>query len=256
MEVIRGTSGAVVSLMSGIAAKTASEGPPRDRLKLQSEFMRRVGTDVFPRVHSSTPGGYMMERLEPLEWTPERRVGGVFQEATDLLNAYVWGRTRIRPLSAVLRRPHAEYVKSLAERWVPSVAEWFEQSLEAIAYLAVTVTDDIHGDPTCDNMLQREDGSLALIDPIPADDRIPALKAADLGKMLQSAGGYERVKYGDYPLDPDTHDRVLDGVSPADAVAARYFHAVHLLRLIPYQPQGRAQIFMWKLAHMAGVGVV
>ncbi len=74
---------------------------------------------------------------------------------------------------------------------------------------------------------------------------MPNIRAVDLGKMLQSAIGYEHVIYGDerFPHDSrlgkakslEMSMRVLSGQDDDDARGAWIFCMIHLVRLLPYQ---------------------
>lgn len=51
-----------------------------------------------------------------------------------------------------------------------------------------------HGDPILENLLFRSNTPV-LIDPIPACGALPDLRASDVGRIIQSAVGYERIRY-------------------------------------------------------------
>jgi len=85
-----------------------------------------------------------------------------------------------------------------------------------------------------------------LVDPIPADGvNIPRLKAVDLGKLLQSALGYERVKADGEYFSPDfgAAEAVLIDESEFDRMLSWYFCYLHILRLIPYHTSKKRKVF-------------
>lgn len=96
-----------------------------------------------------------------------------------------------------------------------------------------------HGDPTFDNVMMRgSTGELVVIDPIPATPAVPDLRSVDLGKMLQSVMGFERIRYGEEMFDPGTIELIGSACSNDNEWAAtRYWCSVHLLRAIPYMPE-------------------
>jgi len=183
-----------------------------------------------------------MEELDPLEWTAVRSKGYIF---TEMLNALtlVWGRPTQRKLGDVLKMAHADYMRS---RWGPyhrRMGRW----LYALIDLPVTCVERIHGDPTVENVMQR-DGRVVLIDPLPANEYIPPIVAVDVGKMLQSVFGYEEHLRPDEPgLDLDDRMSIAKGLTGTftrnDELVARYFFCAHIARLIPYQPVHKRHIF-------------
>lgn len=53
-----------------------------------------------------------------------------------------------------------------------------------------------HGDPTVSNCMVRRDGRIVLIDPRPPRCYVPQCREADMGRILQSALGWETAAYG------------------------------------------------------------
>lgn len=96
----------------------------------------------------------------------------------------------------------------------------------------------IHGDPTWENCLLNEKGGLLLTDPLPPGGKIPPFREVDIGKMLQSALGWEHF-LGKTKHPPLEISLALDVVqensrtnfSPKGAV---FWTAVHFARIIPY----------------------
>src|SRR5437588_835106 len=75
---------------------------------------------------------------------------------------------------------------------------------------------------------------LLLIDPIPATPAVPDLLCVDVGKMLQSAVGWESVRY-QRPFRHGVSDltRCLT-LDEYEWEASSYWCGVHLLRTLPY----------------------
>ena len=94
-----------------------------------------------------------------------------------------------------------------------------------------------HGDATLDNVVQGNK-ELRWIDPISPSIIIPAFKAVDLGKLLQSSHGWEFFLNGK-SAPPEQDNAVLEGESIEDQNAARYFHALCYLRILRYAAMAR-----------------
>ena len=235
-----GTSGATVVIGPKHVVKFGS-GAVGKRVVLQGLMMKEIGHLAFPRVLEFIENGYVMEQLMPVDWTRVTLLEGL-RHTRALLNCYVWVRP---PLYAPEPGPHHDYVRKLAEQYVPYLVGylrwWAEQAVFGEERRHRVTLNRTHGDPTADNLMRTTGGGFILTDPLPSSRKMPDVRAVDLGKMLQSAYGYERVKY------PDRHtmskmqvrdciDVVLHGERPEDKYAAYYFCAVHFLRLLPYQP--------------------
>lgn len=97
----------------------------------------------------------------------------------------------------------------------------------------------IHGDPTMENTLFLGK-SFVLIDPVPDDVKIPRNKYVDLGKMLQSAFGYEKIKYEPlavYDYEPDDQVDMLlreihQGYGAAGVEYSLFWAAVNFHRIL------------------------
>lgn len=100
----------------------------------------------------------------------------------------------------------------------------------------------IHGDPTLANVLVRVHGAvldtreLVICDPIKPTGKIPSHYTVDLGKMLQSAIGWER-QILDLEIDtPTAIAAVLYGEPHVQVCRSWFWCMVHLLRILPYVP--------------------
>lgn len=240
-----GSSGAIIECLDEYVVKRDTVNPTR--MQDQYVMMAKIGTRAFPRVYAAGHAYYVMEKLEPLQWTEERVAGGIIFEMRDLLPV-IWGSYHMRLLGEVMPVMHDEYMRS---RWGPlykRMKKWKDDMLD----LQVHVCDNIHGDPTVENVMQRGD-QLLFIDPIPANHYIPSIMAVDLGKMLQSIFGYEKKARPSMPtLDVEDPMRLardlLSSFTLSDEHVSHYFLCVHIARLIPYQTEDRRYIFWDMLA--------
>jgi hypothetical protein len=99
-----------------------------------------------------------------------------------------------------------------------------------------------HGDIILDNVMRDADSHVVFIDAIPPCPALPSLAVVDFGRFIQSAAGYEQVRYAGAALARDVIvDRVatvVDWISNTDyasfngdQVRASLFYAViHTLR--------------------------
>jgi hypothetical protein len=104
-----------------------------------------------------------------------------------------------------------------------------------------------HGDATVDNVMLRANppsARLVLIDPIPATPAVPDLQCVDVGKMLQSALGFECARY-DVPISPRNTQHMVNTIrgrlSGDEWRASSYWCSVHLARALPYMPDPKTK---------------
>lgn len=91
----------------------------------------------------------------------------------------------------------------------------------------------IHGDPTLSNVMYR-DLELCIIDPIMPEGKVPNKWIVDLGKMLQSAIGWEKLIY-DWEYDVEKSVNAVLSQEPADVRREAWFWCfIHLLRILNY----------------------
>jgi hypothetical protein len=115
--------------------------------------------------------GYVMERLEPAP-----RTEGLLREMESLLRHRVWNRPAV-PFT----RRWREHIEFLGVE----VPDWVEP-------MGLTLT---HGDCTASNAMLRG-GTLIIADPRPPRVYVPQCPETDIGRLLQSAMGWETVAYG------------------------------------------------------------
>lgn len=148
---------------------------------------------VAPRIYSISVDSYIMERLNDLN--PQ---DGSYFELVDrirkLLEEHVWNM----PVPEVDLKWQIK-----ACHWLHSNAPWIPTSLFSSLHNGPLQYSMTHGDPTFANvMIRPATGSLVLIDPAPPRPGIPWLRYVDVGKLLQSAAGWEHVLEPVWPKPP------------------------------------------------------
>ena len=228
-SVIAGTSGATIELTSVGAVKYAADPALWQRLGSQANYMAKHGAP-FAAITGVAIGRYWMERLYPLHIKGAAIRSLLLQARTALLP--LWSKLVEPP--AMWKHKHIDYVKGLCSlHKLPQLLEMLVYDWNNISELSLTACVT-HGDATLDNLLIDAHGLHRWVDPLPPSDSIPPLLAVDLGKLLQSADGYERRKYGAEWPSAGGHDAVLSGLSKANVLAAKYFRAVSYLRMLRY----------------------
>ena len=228
--VIQGTSGATVDVRSWGAIKSTTDTSKHVFLYEQAVYMSTHGTP-FAVVLWVRSGAYATQALRPLQ----------LKTPLDVLLRHA--RASLRPLWARPAVPASGWAVALAayiERLcvtMPSVRAYMLTMLDRVAYRPGTL-GVTHGDATLDNVMRNDYEELTWFDPIPYRADIPPLIGVDLGKLLQSACGYEQVKYGQTSnWSTPTHaaqDVVLTGMSEDDVFSARFFHRLAYLRGLRY----------------------
>lgn len=235
--VVRGASGAEIfyNHNRGTVVKMATKDP--HRVVGQAMLMRKVGPRYFPSVYRIGDNWYEMEWLAELQTLRS----DIINEMHYMLTR-IWSRVYRVEAGKLLGIEHEEYVADRAGDHRDEMLKW----LGIVRSYEVACVDQIHGDPTLDNLMERRGGGLCFIDPLPATPKMPALKAVDYGKMLQSCWGYEMLKGNHVHFRGNARDvsqRVLKMLDPVEADIACYFLCVHILRLIPYQPEHEQDLF-------------
>jgi hypothetical protein len=218
MTSTRGYSGARVVVHPDRAIKLGYTAP--DKVVAQGEWLRANEAENLPRVTELLPLGYSMEVLEPL---PTSHVD--VRRLLDALETSVW---KFAPRVLVDTPQTMLYVSRILDTFVPQLVV---PALDRISYIRQTEDCLTHGDPTAENVMLRGD-TYVLIDPIPATERVPCDKAVDVGKILQSAHGWEAMK-GEEAAS-FTPDDVRPLVSDVVWDVAQHWLVVHFVRILPY----------------------
>ena len=142
------------------------------------------------------------------------------------LNAHIAKRASLRNRAQISSRYYAYLAAAGA------LIEW--ETLE---------TGLIHGDPIIDNVMREMDSDvppvtrIVIIDPLPATPTEPDILAVDRGKLLQSALGYESIRYDLEHYAPCTINETFDLfeiTAPNERLATVYFTIFHFMRTAPY----------------------
>lgn len=227
-----GASGARVVVRSSDVIKMGDE-----RVVAQGKWLaRHPSLDAVPRyyrdiglIDHASRRGYAMEKLSE----PPRAVLDGVRVLAGMGNSLkrIWGQ----PAEIFFNKDvHRDKIFDLANVYLEpydrrTLGFWFSAIEWPLETTCLT-----HGDPTYDNVMLRS-GDVVLIDPIPASAAIPDMRSVDIGKVLQSAIGYEAMRYGE-----DERFRVgIDDVRKQFLLnkidVPMYWCAVHLLRAAPYQ---------------------
>ncbi len=202
---------------------------------------------VCPLITKSLHDGYVMERcIEPDIWETLSARAQYLRLMKQVLKARVWCHGPKDPTNVrwadTLRGYVGDVMRThkLASEIVTRIERLMDSRLE------IYFTCAIHGDATLDNLLMplgtRDFTRLMVTDPLAPDYRIPNDKAVDLGKMLQSAYGWEIIKTAAAGRPKEELDRtptaeiqaVLYDEDPEVAHRARVWCVIHLLRILPY----------------------
>lgn len=227
---MRGSSGARFSFVDGTVWKRGNQ-----RVVAQGEWLRLHPLPVLPEVSRVTDDGYEMEQLVSAPpWVLDHRT--LLEQMLVDLSVQIWSRppeVKLDPLE--LRNK----VNALLDRFV-SEDDPARRLVNELFYrikwydLECCLT---HGDPTFDNVMFREEtGRLVLIDPVPATPAVPDIRVVDLGKIMQSALGWEKVRYGSEEAQFVVSPLTLRNRIPLDNewLGTVFWGVVHILRTLPY----------------------
>jgi hypothetical protein len=248
--VIRGSSGAEICLLIDTVVKydTTHTGT---RVRDQGIWLRRyVGTDTtsLPYVTEVHCYGYTMERLNECEIP--RSADEILKTCDRIIINLesIWSLERSKHrLRCFDGGEHKRYVRRLLRQ--VKMTEYRDTLRDfggRVNWRNLTV-GLTHGDPIIDNVMERPiEGSrtnrtkMVIIDPIPACDALPDVTAVDVGRVIQSAVGYEVLRYPDGELRE--HIGVRRGVNHVinawqtgvfnidDVRAALLFSIIHMMR--------------------------
>ncbi|MGB2791296.1 MAG: hypothetical protein WBC29_01965 [Candidatus Moraniibacteriota bacterium] len=228
LRTLHGSSGAWVALLDDDKIlKTGGR-----RVVEQGQWLMDHTNFATPVVKDVTDEGYTMMRYVEIN-RGITHGESLVQNMLTLLNEHIWSK----PANVhFIEEAHTAKVRDLLNQADVSsdtgikLFDVFKKIDWGMQIACLT-----HGDPTLDNVMARRDGSLVLIDPIPATRAVPDLRCVDLGKILQSCVGFEKARYGkmEWASSPGTL-WLSEIAGDNEARAAKYWCAVHLLRAIPY----------------------
>lgn len=253
----QGSSGARIIIRADDVVKL--EGVrTRNRVREQGIWLRRFDASLaLPAVNAVHADGYTMEKLiqRPLPRT-EAAILDLCGQILDQLKDKVWQlKTGVRSFvgeslvrgEGVSDWDHCRYVARLTrDVKLQDLKSTLLRRFRKIDPIKLRV-GTTHGDSIIDNVMWRAQGSslsknpleLVLIDPIPATSALPDWQAVDVGRVIQSAVGYELIRYPDGPheainvrtaVDHVLNEWLDDEFTLQDAQAAVYFAVIHMLR--------------------------
>lgn len=187
-----------------------------------------LGVNVCPQIYNIGQDAYLMEELFP-PGAPD------FLALKRLLSQHVWSRSKkINPwkhdFHLWMEKTESQFLIKFVESLYPDLSQTHGGC-------------ETHGDPTWANVMRNRKGELRLIDPLPNRPEKPKLREVDLGKMLQSAIGWEDVlmKRAYFNIDALAKTDVLAGEDEETCQKAKFWLKVHLWRLLPFAEKNRRQ---------------
>jgi hypothetical protein len=193
----------------------------------QAAYMKQLPSSRTPAIEAVWEGGYIMELLkEPSLKTPDE-LRELLLTAKQVLSKEFWSRS-----SPTMRD---ENWKEQLEDWAPTMGfPWLTGYVNKL-YPNVEMDRMIHGDPTLANCMEGDAGQLVFIDPLRPMGKIPNFPEVDMGKLLQSALGWEHALLDTIPRPwPGMASELLAGTSNMIYNRAWFWCAVHCARLVPY----------------------
>lgn len=240
----RGSSGADVVVLGDDRVLKRKFGDTR--IAEQGAWLQKHASPVLPVVHQVYAESYIMERLAvpPVRLLDHEKT---LYTMIGSLRQHVWSKPPLAPPNHDMLLTKLEHLIETYEMQRIWTAVYRAHGQIRWQKLHRCLT---HGDPTFDNVMIREaTGELVLVDPIPATLIVPDMRCVDVGKLLQSALGWEALRYGDpyqrFVASPSlVSARLLHGSAlwPRDAPkfddnewqASVFWCVVHLLRTLPY----------------------
>jgi len=227
-----GLSGAVV--VENNKATVTKRGGIVEKTIEQGRWIMENTSPALPLVFELTGDGYVMERLDHMSPAEVRAA-----DVVSLLRRYVWDAPATQPAAQETRELlRSKVTRNLENSGLHLSTAHVDAALAAAerAYEAALSAQPAlsHGDATAENVMYRRGFGPVLIDPIPATLTVPDSPCVDVGKMLQSAYGWEEAKYRREWRAYSVED-VEQAVADKDLfVAGQAWAVVHVIRAIPY----------------------
>jgi hypothetical protein len=228
---IMSLSGATIEYSGDTVCKFSSDQKLWERLNEQAIYMADYGRP-FVEVLGIAHGRYWMRRYAPLHIID---LPSALRGAKESLEQ-LWDFENPRHIPVDWIKTHQARVRELCHMNDIQAVEQplltrFEEVLDVRHRL--TICGATHGDATLSNVVMGNEVAMRWVDPIPPSLWLPAFKAVDLGKLLQSAHGWEYF-LNNRPPPPNYGHVVIADESPADILAAGYFHSLCYLRILRY----------------------
>lgn len=209
----------------------------------QMMLCEHIGLRVCPRIYREHNDGYEMELLEPA------RYRGVVQmaEVVQKLRSEVWDRPEWLVPPAHGGPASRDWLWYLI-LWSTN-APWITKAISEL--YDVEPVDGyglIHGDPALSNLMLRGE-QLIITDPMPRLEyrrEIPNRREVDMGKLVQSACGWERVLGCEGETLWNSPDAAMRMLPNEYRELAALWGAIHLARVaIRALPRGKSRIAEW-----------
>ena len=267
----RGASGAKIIIGRKFTTKLDVERT-NGFVRRQGEWLSQFEDDriILPRVSHTLSHGYVMETLEVPELPLPTNVMELVNHIITRLSEKLWPLRKPELNIIFSPKSHREYVDKLVNdvcvtgtdgdrRWLTAIMRDFERIVD-FSSLHVGLT---HGDCIVDNVAYRavkdsRRSQLVLLDPIPATEALPNLRAVDVGRLVQSAIGYESIRYT-RNRGVTSYDDAVSAVLNAymfrhfkvnEARACLYFAIIHMLRGVRTTDRGTAvRLGLWHLTN-------
>lgn len=239
---MRGSSGAVLEIGARQVKKWGPAGTIGPRILEQGKFLLEIQGKGVVRVgellDSGMQLGYTMEHLTvpPIELLDTKTV---LRRIVVCLCDHVWcsfnDLVQYDPIAHRKRMDPLWDYAGKATSALPAILEDLESWF---------IHEDVracrtHGDSIIDNVLLRGE-DVVITDPIRATPAIPDLRCVDIGRLIQSAVGYERVRYdlrGPAFLNYDAVREIVadyGNITYEEWVCSVYWACCHLLRSMHY----------------------
>lgn len=232
MKLSSGLSGAeVVEYRQGTVKK---RGGVVDKTVEQGRWLEKHASPGFPTVYELAADGYVMERLEHVDYSSVKA-----EDVVEMLRTHAWSKPATTAATRDTERLlTTKVLGNLVSCDLVSDSDLVAAVLRATkraASAALSLPAALaHGDPTAENVMSRRRHGLVLIDPIPATLAVPDAPCVDVGKMLQSASGWEAAKYGTDVKVYSTADVELAVQDDNMFSAGQAWAVVHVVRTLPY----------------------
>lgn len=200
----RGSSGAQIHILPDKVIKLDTERT-KGRVREQGLWLLDSHTHL-PWVSTIRHDGYEMEVLDPIGLD----LDDPMPLLTEVMGAY-WKILDKRRTDSLTNIAYKKCMQNELRRYIIDICSTLSQYFTGLQL--IQAVDEItwpimnrqwtHGDPILDNVMRRPGtNDIVIIDPIPPASAIPSYPYTDVGRFVQSAAGYEKIRYGgDFPPD-------------------------------------------------------
>lgn len=220
----KGFSGAAVEVLEDRVIKRHPNADSQGLL-CSTGALRFVSPQIFEV--DAIDSSYVMERLAELSIDQILDAPATLCHARQLLARKVWTHTSAQSSAWKL---------FLADRFRGIMGLDIDDLIHNL-WIDNGMWQCTHGDPTLSNMMMRGD-DMVLIDPI-RTRHVPAHWTVDMGKLLQSAIGWERVLCDWRYNRKQCVQNLLFGLEPISIKRSWFWCMVHCARIVPYAEKAK-----------------